>query len=334
MRARLGTYEKKPFQPKTIDGVNEMALRFRSMGGYRQQERMIHDKRRTLDRAVHFSYQAAEVRRVNAEDPQPVRALINPNQVKPDYDEKILSVGFEYNFNPGDVFEWLGTNTHWLVYLQDLTELAYFRADIRKCSYQVIWEDEQGNEKNTWIALRGPVETRINSIQKNGISLDLPNHSLHILMPKNEDTLQYFQRYSKFYIQGADDLTSKICWRVEATDTISMPGILEINAVEYYSNVLEDDVETGIVGGLVVSPEVPDESQNMIYGETFIKPKKTYEFIYRGRENAKWHIDKNYPIEYEVDNNKITLTWMKTFSGQFTLSYGSVSRTIVVESLF
>ena len=311
-----------------------MALRFQTMGGYHQQERMIHDKRCSLDRAVHFSYQAAQVQRVNAEDSQPIRALINPNKLKPDYDDKVLSVGYEHNFKPGDVFQWLGTKTHWLIYLQDLTELAYFRGDIRKCNYQIKWEDEEGNEKSTWIALRGPVETKINFIQKNGISLDTPNHSLNILMPKNEDTLQYFQRYSKFYVRDADDLTSKICWRVEAVDTLSMPGILEINATEYYSNIIEDDIDDGIVGGLVVSPEVPDESQNLIYGETFIKPKKSYEYIYRGREKSNWFIDSKYPVTYEVDNNTITLTWEKTFSGQFDLHYGELSKTIVVESLF
>ena len=133
--ARLGVYEKKPFQDKSLSGINEMALRLRAAGGHRQQERMIHDKREALNRAVHFSYQAAEVLRVDAENRQPVRALINPNKLKQDYDDKILSVGYEYNFEPGDVFEWLGTNTHWLIYLQDLTELAYFRGDIRKCNY-------------------------------------------------------------------------------------------------------------------------------------------------------------------------------------------------------
>ena len=29
---------------------------------------------------------------------------------------------------------------------------------------------------------------------------------------------------------------SPVCWRVEATDTISMPGVLEITAYEYYIN--------------------------------------------------------------------------------------------------
>jgi hypothetical protein len=36
-------------------------------------------------------------------------------------------------------------------------------------------------------------------------------------------------------------------------DWISTPGILEINAVEYYSNTFEDDLESGTVGGLIVS---------------------------------------------------------------------------------
>ena len=308
-----------------------MASRFQAMGGYRQQERMIHDKRQTLDRAVHFSYQSADIGRYAGER---IKALINPNNLKPDYDDKVLSVGFEHNFKPGDVFEWLGTQTHWLIYLQDLTELAYFRGDIRKCNYQINWEDENGDLQSTWIALRGPVETKINFIQKNGISLDTPNYSLHILMPKNEQTLKQFKRYSKFYIQGVNEVTSETCWRVEATDTLSMPGILEINAVEYYSNVIEDDIDNGIVGGLVVSPEIPDESQNLIYGETFIKPKKTYEFIYRGREKSEWYIDPKYPVSYEINDNTISLTWEKTFSGQFDLYYGDLSKTIVVESLF
>ena len=50
-------------------------------------------------------------------------------------DKKILSVNFEHNFKPGDVFEWGNTHSHWLIYLQDLTELAYFRGSIRRCRY-------------------------------------------------------------------------------------------------------------------------------------------------------------------------------------------------------
>jgi len=111
--------------------------------------------------------------------------------------------------------------------------------------------------------VRGPVETKINYIQKNGISIDRPNYSLHILLPANEDNLKYFSRYSKFYLLEDNQ---KVCWRVEATDWISTPGILEINAVEYYVNEFEDDVENGIAGGLIVKEENPNnpEVENLI----------------------------------------------------------------------
>jgi len=63
---------------------------------------MIQAKRKTLDRAVFNSYQAAEISPVNCPRIRQ-RALINANIVKQDYDDKILSVGYEYNYKPGDV---------------------------------------------------------------------------------------------------------------------------------------------------------------------------------------------------------------------------------------
>ena len=324
----------KELDPK-IEGVWHQATRARQAGGNLQQERMIKDKRRSLDHAVWYSYQAAEVVRVDAENRKPVRALINPNKLKQDYDDKILSVGFEYNFKPGDVFEWIGTKTHWLVYLQDLTELAYFRGDIRKCSYQIAWEDEDGIH-TTYAAVRGPVETKINFIQKHGISVDTPNHSLNILMPKNEYTMNYFKRYSKFYLQGDDT-----CWRVEATDWISTPGVLEVVAVEYYANETEDDIENGIVGGLILEPVNPNEGtpdEASIVGETFIKVKKTYDYEFDGTLAKEWRVDSKYPVELIIDPTdprKISLRWTSSYSGQFELWYGDeFNKTIVVESLF
>jgi hypothetical protein len=42
---------------------------------------MIKDKRRSLDRAVWYSYQAAEIARAGQETDEPIRALINPNKI-------------------------------------------------------------------------------------------------------------------------------------------------------------------------------------------------------------------------------------------------------------
>ena len=335
MQGRLGVYEKQKFKDEanSVEGVRDQSVRFHQNGGIRQQDRMIKDKRRSLDHAVWYSYQAAEVLRVDAKNRTPVRALILPNKLKQDYDDKIISIGFEYNFKCGDVFEWIGTNSHWLVYLQDLTELAYFRGDIRKCSFEIAWEDENGYH-STYAAIRGPVETKINSVAKHGLSIDTPNYSLNILMPKNEDTLNYFKRYSKFYLQGQET-----CWRVEAIDWISTPGILEIVAVEYYANETEDDIKNGIVGGLIVKPENPntEEIEATILGETFIKIKKEYTYEFDGTLATEWRVDKKYPVKIKTDPTdarRVTLKWDSTFSGQFELFYGDYSKTIVVESLF
>ena len=103
MEARLGVYEKAPYQGlSAADGVNEQSTHLRAEGGHLQQERMIEAKRKTLDRALFNSYQAAEISSVNSPYKRQ-RALINPNVLKPDYDDKILSVGYEYNYQPGNV---------------------------------------------------------------------------------------------------------------------------------------------------------------------------------------------------------------------------------------
>lgn len=305
------------------NGLDLMNSRLRFRGG-NQQERMIKDKRETLDRVVLYSYQGATVRKLDTTDSVP--ALINPNQLKQDYDDKIISVGYEYNFKPGDVFEWERTGTKWLIYLQDLTELAYFKGDIRKCNYEIKWKDSKGNIKSTFAAIIGPKETKIDSTQTNGISLDSPNHSLNLLLPMNDDTLNQFKRYSEFYLQN-------ICWRVEATDTISMPGVLEINAVEYYKNETADDIEKGIVDGLIVE-EIPEPASGEIEGEIFIKPKRTYTYKYTGSLDSSWTYDAKLPLEVKVNGKEITLKWTKTYTGQFVLKYADEEKTIVVESLF
>lgn len=340
-----------------LDGLKDQALRLGMNGGFLQQERMIFDKRRSLDRALLYSYQGANISKVSSIDDEEgnpedeftsiyddnkkklYRALINPDKNKQDYDDKILSVHFEDNFQPGDVFEWVGTNTYWLIYLQDLTELAYFRGEIRRCSYSIDWIDEDGNKHSSFAAVRGPVETQIKFIQKHGISVDTPNHSLHILMPRTDAVIKYFQRYSKFYLQGCAEVAPKICWRVEAIDWISTPGIFEMTAEEYYANETEDDIEAGLVGTLIAEPVMPNSKEIEIFieGETFIKPKKTYVYKYKGIANNSWKVQQDRPVKYSIDEDDpltIYVMWDSSYSGEFDLTYGNFTKKIVVESLF
>lgn len=359
MNTRMGNQDLPRFKPDTVEGAVEMAKRLKANGGFPQQDRMIRDKRRSLDKALLYSYQGAWVKRQyydftptmeGVKEAPPVRALINPNKLKQDYDDKIISVGFEHDFQTGDVFEWCNTKSYWLIYLQDLTELAYFRGDIRRCRYEIEWRDENDKQCRTYAAIRGPVETKIDYIQKHGISVDNPNFSLHLLMPKNKETLKKFKRYSKFYLQGTVEGEDKTCWRVEAIDSFSTPGILEINAVEYYANETVDDIDNGIVDAFIVKPMDPNPEINtefQIYGETFIKPKKEYIYYVDGSLSGQWYLnDNSLPIKFETfedekGHNAVRIKWTAPMSGQFDIWFGDASgplfdykKTIVVESLF
>ena len=318
-----------------------MRKRLQHHGGIKQEDRMIKDKWRAFHHALVFSYQGADVSLVQKynscemlDNQNIYRALINPNKTKQDYDDKILSIDYNTAFGPGDVFKWEGTNSHWLIYLQALTEDAYFRGDIRRCKYIIKFKNKNGEIKQTWAAIRGPVETQIESIQKNQVRVDRPNLSLNILMPLNEDTLYAFDRYSKFLFAGK-------AWRVQTPDAISIKNVLEINAEEYYIDRDEDDVDDEVADGLIIEPidPNPDEDTVKIEGLTFIKPKITE--IYKAPEiGGEWKIlEDNCPVCLKVSNDPfVQITWNKTISGQFTLQWSKentiLTKIIVVESLF
>jgi hypothetical protein len=173
--------------------------------------------------------------------------------------------------------------------------------------------------------LRGPVETKINYIQKHGISVDTPNYSLNLLLPKNEATLKQFRRYHKFYLQDLVEGEEQVCWRVEAIDSYSTPGILEVTAVEYYANLTEDDVENGLVGALITKPIDPNPTETSdfkIIGETFIKPAKEYIYYIESSLYGQWYIgdEEKMPITKEVFDDELGRTavkikWSAPFSG-------------------
>lgn len=60
---KKGLSYRKTSSVSSIDGVNEMALRLRYRGGEPQQDRLIKDKRESLNRALYYSYQGALVKK-------------------------------------------------------------------------------------------------------------------------------------------------------------------------------------------------------------------------------------------------------------------------------
>ena len=307
--------------------------------GGNQEQRMIKDKYRTFLRTLKYSYQACDVQKQGETEIR--RALINPNKNSTEYDDKVLSIDYAYNFKPGDIFKWIGTNTYWLVYLPELTEDAYFRSKIRRCRYEISWIDmdqpQDQRKISTRAYIRGPVETKIDSLQSGEVTMDTPNWSLVILMPKNEATLKHFKRYQRFSFQG-------LVWEVQVVDDISIEGVLEIVALENYKNkVLDDPDKEKVTDAFYIAPVVPDEnSQNILIGETFIKPVGSYLYTLGDgiNPNGKWSLKQdNYPVKIDkVDDKTIQLEWTLMKSGQFTLMYSvddnTYEKVIVVESLF
>lgn len=313
-----------------MNNLEMMQKRLNYEGG-NQEGRMIKDKYNTFKKALSYSYQAASVCKLGEESVR--KALINPDKNKQDYDDKILSIDYAFGYNPGDIFLWVGTNTYWLVYLRELTEDAYFRAEIRRCKYQIQWINEEKELINTWAYIRGPVETKVNFIQKNGISLDVPNWTLELYMPATKENIAKFKdRYATFMFDGKS-------WEVQVTDSISMEGVLQVIAIEHYVNETLDNIEEGIEDYFEVVPVLPETgTEYMILGDTFIKPLFTAEY---GAEipGGEWSIlEPKRPVELVRNGDKLKLTWTNMTSGQFTLQYivnnETYQKVIAVESLF
>ena len=310
-----------------MDNLELLKRRARLANNDRQHLRMVEGKQKSFHRALLYSYQTAWIKKDGAEDY--VRALINPDKVKFDYDEKILSVDFQHGFEPGDSFEWKNTGTHWLVLRQELSELAYFRSNIRRCQQLEVTDPETGEKDTVWMAIRGPVETKINSIQKAGIVADVPNLSLVFYVKYTERNVKLFDRYSRFAFAGK-------YWEVQAPDIISTPGIIEVTAEEdfecHHNELIIEKVDP--------NKEITDGSP-YIEGDTFVRPLITTVFKINGTHNGEWSVelpnsskDIEDMLEWTIQDQELHITWIAMISGSYIINYGDLSKTIIVESLF
>lgn len=313
-----------------LENLKLARLRSQRANNYRQQERMIHDKYKSFEKALLYSYQAGLVRadRMGAKW---VPALINPDKVKFDYDEKIISIDFAHQFNCGTTFEWpKDSGIHWIILKQELTELAYFRGNIRRCQLIETRDPVTKELVIVWGAIRGPVETTIQHAITHTTVADQPNLSLNIYVTNNEQNMRVFDRYQKFQFGGK-------WWEVAAPDTISTPGIINFEAQETFDCKNEEP----LFPVYDRNPSVPEDTPQIL-GDAFIKPFVEYEYIVQGvTEKQPWRIDWHSQrgkepkdvIQYKIDGNKIKIKWTMAISSEFILKYGDLQKIIVVESL-
>lgn len=261
--------------------------------------RNVSGKLRSMKSALKNSYQAEWVilNEYDEENISKWRCLINPDKIKEDYDLKVISIEFDSGLKEGDVFLWERTNTHWLVYLQEYNEEAYFRAAIRRCDYQIEIEGMK-----QWVYVRGPVETTTRWEQKSGLSVSDLNYTMNMYIPKNEHTLKFIERHKIIKFDGHN-------WKITAVDRYSQKGVIEVILNEHFDNSMED---------AEVVPEiiVPDIDMPHIEGPQFIQVFD---------ENILYEIKNASNGKFVVNSSKVEISNSTETSCEITVLTGKAN---------
>ena len=313
---------------------NNMELRLNYMGGKNQQKRMNVDKVKSLKKALLYSYQAATA---ILSDGREFKCLINPDKLSTDLDNKILSIPFkniclnekqdnatigkevEINIKEGDVIEWKENGSHWIVYLQRLEETAYFRAELRRCHYQIEIE----NGEKYWIYIRGPVEQSLIWMQGGGNYINKLNNTLQIYITKNEKTLKFFHRFKKVKINENN-------WEVETVDSISIPGLIEISLKESANNTPKDDLDKAVQDSIDIVC-IDEKEEEHIYGPVEVFPYETYQYELKNSNEIgdNWQIlnmsRKNTAKIVSINGTKVIVHILTGKSATFQLSFTSIT---------
>lgn len=234
---------------------------------------------------------------------------MNANKKTSDYNDQILSIPYEdiclnadkdapktsmgqasTGIKCGDTFKWVDNNTYWIVYSQNLNEVAYFQATVRRCEQEL-----EVNGKRYWVYLRGPVETDIVWNQKSGIVWNDLNYSQVMYVTKNEDTLDFFHRFSKFklFSEGNKEET----WEVATVNPYYGDGMIEVCINETFNNSIADAAQEEKDQNQ--QPEIPSSVPH-IDGPAAVQLYDTVSFAIVGASGGKWLTQEEGKAEIDL----------------------------------
>lgn len=330
--------------------IETLKMRLEYGGGQPQQDRMIKDKLRSLKKALLYSYQGGTA---VLKDGRRFRCLMNPDKLRNEYEDKIISIPFkdvclddkpgektsrgeqEIGLKVGDTFEWEENKTFWLVYLQYEEEYAYFRARCRKCDYEITIA---GNKYRAY--LKGPNENSILWHTKQNTSWNDTNYKPELYIENNEDTKEFFHRFKKIKIDGKP-------WEIQVVDSMSNTGILVVQLKEEFSNSTaetlandKDYIELLKIKNYVPLNEVEEEEKKetevpYIDGPAIVYPYDTIKYTIKNKViDEDWKISDSKKVKI-LDSNaeSVLLEIVTSKTGNFNLSYGLTSLSIKINSL-
>lgn len=284
--------------------------------GENNHERMDRAKLYSFKQAMKNSYNTRMIKPDDGNSAWP--CLINSmgGGNKADYNKQYLSVEFDSGLRSGDTFKMIDSGEHWMVYLPIVTETAYLRTEIIRCRYSL-----NVNGKDYWIAMRGPVETDLRWFIKNNININELNLSGRIYIKNDENTRDFFHRFTHIKLAGHT-------WEVQVTDSITVPGILELEIQEYYDNsiaelpsILKDETTPiNVISGATTA------KQNTIVG--YAISNEAYD------PKIRWEVKNNPRVKILEEYEDGRMCKVKIYAGAvktFDICYGDFFQTVIVE---
>lgn len=321
-----------------MSGLNNLNKRLQYYGG-NIEGRMNKDKLNALVKASKYAYQAETA---ILEDGREFKCLINKDKTSEEKDDKILSIPYkaiclnqerigktseglvDTNIAAGQTFTWKETDTHWLIYLHHLTESAYFLADIRRCDQAI-----EINKKLYWVYIRGPVEKDIEWKQKNNKVYNNLNYSLIMYITKDENTMDYFHRFSKIKIKESS-LDRENTWEVTSVNPYYGDGIIQVFLSEAFENTIKEKRDKEILENTIEIEQ--DKTQPYIEGPQAVKSfdRATYKIF--NISGGEWYLKYNNKEEFSLNSSKDTITIDITIGeiGNFILIYRTKERDITL----
>lgn len=333
-------------------GYENLHQRLNHNGGSYQQDRMILDKLRSLKSSIGKSYQTATIflqeNQTDNSFTRGFKCLINPDKLKNDYDQKFLSIPYkdvqinkprvgtttqgqvDVGIKCGDVFYWKETNSYWIVYLQFIEELAYFRADIRMCEKEITI-----GEHTYHVYYKGPDETSIPWNQKANIEWNDMNYSSEIYITKNAETLEFFHRFQKVKIDGQT-------WEVVAVNSASGEGIIKVALMEDFNNTIQEQQAAIDIERKEETEEARERRRKAglpsIVGDNIVYPYDIKEYKIENAGGGRWVLATKKARILKEDSNWVKIEIVTGKSGFIDLQYyidGEVAAQlpITIESL-
>lgn len=313
--------------------LNTLNMRLNYRGGD-ADGRMNKDKLNSLKKAMNYSYQSHNINFLdennNIDFQRTYRCLINPDKLKEDYNNMILSIPYENIFlgkeyegekgnkpflmdsiiKPGNVFYWQEEDSYWIVYMHYINERAYFRAEIRKCEKEVTI-----NNRTYKIYFRGPTETTIQWGQKSNTIWNDLNYSAVIFITKDENTEKYLKRFAILEIDGET-------WEVVARNPVSGDGIIEVALKETYTDTFPDP-----------EPTEPEDN-SLIKGDNLVYPYDIKIYTINIENPAgTWYVSNKKAIIREQNSTSATVEIVTGKSGTFDLIYKQEGQEDIVQPI-